>query len=77
MINAKKYWIPIHNGKLPRLCFKCGRISHEGKSCLLFGLQNTEVEQFGSWLLAEHSTRRRAENHVGRFGTMRKINSPE
>lgn len=29
IVNSQKMWIPIRYEKLPKICFRCGQISHE------------------------------------------------
>lgn len=60
-IKGNKIWVPLKYEKL--LMFKCGRIVHESQGCIGTVKQGIIIqennEQFGVWLSADTSTRRR------------------
>jgi hypothetical protein len=60
-LSEKSYWVPFKYEKLPRFCFKCGRILHDQKGCLVQSVpQQNHAEgkpAWGPWLRAEESSR--------------------
>lgn len=51
MYEGKSMWIPFKYEKLPKICFKCGCMTH-GKLGCQGGDNQGESQQFGSWLRA-------------------------
>lgn len=52
-INVKgvSHWIPLPNENLPRLCFRCGKITHGLQLCENGGLKFDDgSNQFRAWL---------------------------
>ncbi|XP_042973518.1 uncharacterized protein LOC122304969 [Carya illinoinensis] len=61
---GRKLWVQFQYEKLPRICFKCGCLSHVDVACQQEG-SGVEIEgetamQFGAWLRAEHGFKRRS-----------------
>ncbi|KAF5452120.1 hypothetical protein F2P56_027153, partial [Juglans regia] len=42
---SNRIWVPLTYEKLPKLCFKCRRIKHDGGGCD----GNGDKNQYGSW----------------------------
>lgn len=52
-VQGNRHWIPFTYEKLPRLCFKCGRISHGNGHCDFNETQNkSPTGPLGPWLRA-------------------------
>lgn len=49
---GEHYWIPIRYEKIPRVCFACGCIIHDTKTCNSLKAQNGGGNQFGPWMRA-------------------------
>ncbi|KAF5445787.1 hypothetical protein F2P56_034811 [Juglans regia] len=47
---GRNMWVPLTYEKLPRICFKCGRILHSEEGCL--AVSGEEGGQFRPWLRA-------------------------
>lgn len=60
-LGGKSMWVPLTYEKLPRLCFKCGRIIHQEHGCA-----ESEGGQFGLWLRSTPIIRRRSERRMRR-----------
>ncbi|XP_042942757.1 uncharacterized protein LOC122276936 [Carya illinoinensis] len=55
VVEGKKFWVPFQYEKLPRMCFKCGRIVHEKDGCK----ETAESSgQYGVWLRAIPQSRK-------------------
>ncbi|XP_042980007.1 uncharacterized protein LOC122310195 [Carya illinoinensis] len=60
MANGKKVWLSFKYEKLPKICFSCGWILHGENGCMNEEEGNQgSSSQFGSWLRAEDSYKRR------------------
>lgn len=52
-VHGNQSWMPITYEKLPKLCFRCGRITHERAACSgIDGTSESPFGQFGPWLRA-------------------------
>lgn len=60
-VNGGSFWVPVCYEKLPRVCFECCHIFHFGLPCSNDMKQRGGSEQFGTWLRADVSVRRRYE----------------
>ncbi|XP_042952214.1 uncharacterized protein LOC122289295 [Carya illinoinensis] len=56
-VEGKKVWVSLKYEKLPRLCFECGLMVHDGSGCCKIGGGRGEGPHFGAWLRAEKTTR--------------------
>lgn len=65
-VNGKGVWENLKYEKLPRMCFKCGRILHDDEGCDEGALKSESMSvtnsQFGAWLRAEPLSRRKSYN---------------
>ncbi|XP_035539649.1 uncharacterized protein LOC118344020 [Juglans regia] len=52
-VMGNKLWIPLSYEKLPKVCFKCGKIFHGGEGCLETEGNNDKL-QYGVWLRASY-----------------------
>ena len=62
--SGKELWVSFKYERLPNLCYRCGRLTHDDRDCDLWveseGSLFTEAQQFGPWVKAAPftSTRR-------------------
>ncbi|XP_042941294.1 uncharacterized protein LOC122275977 [Carya illinoinensis] len=53
---GSKIWVPLSYEKLPKICFKCGRLVHGAEGCV--GLDGRGGgSQYGTWLRTYHTDR--------------------
>lgn len=64
-LHGLKYWIPLQYEKIPRFCFKCGRILHVGDACSESDQSSNDTHQFGTWLRAVTNGRRGHKQQTG------------
>ena len=52
--SGKELWVSFKYERLPNLCYKCGRLTHDDRDCDLWveseGSLFTEAQQFGPWV---------------------------
>lgn len=62
-IMKNKIWVPMKYVKLPKLCFKCGKMIYGGRGCSSLegnpAQGNGGTLQYGLWLRATHTPRQR------------------
>jgi hypothetical protein len=56
-LGGHSHWVSFKYEKLPRCCFHCGRVVHDGQGCPLRKAHRVhgeeEVKQWGTWIRAE------------------------
>lgn len=57
-IDREKYYIPFQYEKLPKVCFSCGCIIHNPKTCKSTTMANVAKKQFRLWLWAQMENQR-------------------
>jgi hypothetical protein len=58
LLTGASCWVSFKYEKLPTFCYRCGRILHDQKGCLIKSLpKQSQLPAWGSWLGAEDLVR--------------------
>ena len=80
--DEKDLWIPFKYERLPNLCFWCGCLTHDDRSCNIWieseGNLNTDNQQYGPWIKAPPfvPSRSKVVTVSGLYETRKKVNPP-